>query len=112
MSKPDNHVQRRIDQHLEQAEKLIWFAIEREVKAVLQDPNNPAICFISAMGSWFWSNDEETFHDNEDLYEWQAPLNAIYDRYNEAFKMYGAGVRWDLVDGKVIKSTDWSRRRL
>lgn len=96
-----------IDQHLAAAEKLIWFAIEREVKAVLQDPNNPAVCFISAMGTWFWSNDEDTYPDNDEKYPWQAPINAIYNRYNDLFKMYGEGVRWDLVDGKVIKTTDW-----
>lgn len=94
-----------IDRHIEAAEKLIWFAIEREVKAVLQDPNNPATGFISAMGCWFWLSGYGDLDDNR--YPWQAPIDAIYDRYNEAFKMYGAGVRWDLVDGKVIKSTDW-----
>lgn len=106
-----DHLQRRIDQHLEQAEKLIWFAIEQGVKAVLQDPNNPATGFISAMGGWGWLSgygepkDRDYLDDNK--YHWQAPIDAIYDKYNETFKMYGAGVRWDLVDGKVIKSTNW-----
>lgn len=95
-----------IDQHLAAAEKLIWFAIEREVKAVLQDPNNPAVGFISAMGGWFWLGGPDG-DLSDDKYHWQKPIDDLYDRYNDAFKMYGASVRWDLVDGKVIKSTDW-----
>lgn len=97
-----------INQHLAAAEKLIWFAIEREVKAVLQDPKNGGVTgFISAMGGYFWIAGDSDVKSDEKIYPWQAPIDAIYDKYNDAFKMYGAGVRWDLVDGKVIKSTDW-----
>lgn len=106
----------KIETLLERAEKLVWFEIEREVKKVLQDPKIPATGFITAMGGYFWiagGGEEKDFYLRDDLedderrYPWQKPINAVYDNYNEIFKMHGAGVRWDLIDGKVIKSTDW-----
>ena len=99
----------KIETLLERAEKLVWFEIEREVKKVLQDPKIPATGFITAMGGYFWlaGKGDTDLDDDENRYPWQKPINALYDNYNEIFKMHGAGVRWDLVDGKVIKSTDW-----
>lgn len=104
-------IQEAIDNHLQKAEDLIWHLVEREVKAVLQDPNIKATGFISAMGGYFWIYDPQdgsgAIDIEDDSHDWQKPIDAIYDAYGDMFKLYGAGVRWDLLDGKVLKLTNW-----
>lgn len=68
-------------------------------------PYNPARTFITAMGGWFWMDREG--NPIEGTKKWMGPVDQIFDKFNDAFKIYGAGRRWDLKDGKVIKSCDW-----
>lgn len=98
---------RLIDEHLEQAENLLMGRIEREVKKVLEDPNISATGFISAMGGYFWIDESDSFDDDLNRYPWQLSISQLYDEYDHIFKMSGAGIRWDLLDGKVLKLTNW-----
>lgn len=98
---------RLINEHLEQAEKLLMGRIEKEVKKVLEDPNIPATGFISCMGGYFWIDESDSFDDDLNRYPWQLSISQLYDEYDHIFKMSGAGIRWDLLDGKVLKLTNW-----
>lgn len=94
-----------IDKLLEEAERLVWIEIEKEVHKILLSKRNRAVTFITAMGGYFFVDDENESMDEK---RWMSPIDNIYDQYNQQFKMYGAGIRWDLnADGEVIKSTDW-----
>lgn len=94
----------KIDKLLEEAQKLIWIEIEKEVTKILLSPRNRMVTFITAMGGWFFVDSDGLDADDK---HYMKTLDGIYEQYNDMFKMYGAGIRWDLVDGKVIKTTDW-----
>lgn len=96
-----------IDSHLQQAEKLIWDEIDRKIRAILVRKDNPAGCFICAMGVYFFLDKKGDQID--DGRKWMDSVFTIFEEYNEIFKLSGAGVRWDLDShtGVVTKRNDW-----
>ena len=89
---------------LEKAEKLVWAEIEKKVTKILLSERNAARGFICCMGGYFWIDSNGDAIDDR---AWMNPVFNIFDKYDDAFKLTGIGWRWDLVNGKVVKTTDW-----
>ncbi|MEM8183739.1 hypothetical protein Q4R69_18625 [Morganella morganii subsp. sibonii] len=95
----------KVDKLLEQAEKIIWMKVNMLVTEILTAKDNPACEFICAMGGYvFYDSDGEPL-DGDETYA--SAIYGLFDKYDDAFKLTGAGIRWDLVGGKVIRRTDW-----
>lgn len=92
-----------IDKLLKEAEDLVLCHIDRHVRKILLNPKNRAVSFVMAMGG-------ACFYDKEiglDEAKYQEPVYKLLEKYDEVFKLSGIGWRWDLVNGEVVKSTDW-----
>lgn len=94
---------KKVDDLLSQAEKLVLDEIEKRVTKILLSPKNRTVSFVMAMGGYcFYSKD-----DSLDDCAYMQPVVKLFDKYDEMFKLSGIGWRWDVVDGEVIKITDW-----
>ncbi len=92
-----------VDKLLKQAESLILLEVEKQVKRILLNPKNRAVSFVMAMGGYCFYSKDDSLDDCAYMY----PVVKIFDQYDSIFKLSGYGWRWDLVDGEVIKITDW-----
>lgn len=92
-----------VDKLLNEAEKLVLDEIERRVTKILLSPKNRAVAFVMAMGG-------ACFYDEEiglDERVYMEPVYKLFEMYDQVFKLSGIGWRWDLINGEVIKTTDW-----
>lgn len=92
-----------VDKLLNEAESLVLAEIEKRVTKILLSPKNHAVAFVMAMGG-------ACFYDGEiglDERAYMEPVYKLFEMYDHVFKLSGIGWRWDLVNGEVIKSTDW-----
>ncbi|UAX00664.1 hypothetical protein [Proteus terrae] len=95
----------KVDELLLRAEKIVWMKINAEVTSILKSNDNPAKAFVCAMGGWsFYDSEGVSLAPNENYAE---KLASLIDKYEEAFKLTGAGFHWKLVDGKVTHDGDW-----
>lgn len=95
---------KNVNKMLAEAEKIVWAEIEKRVTKILLSDRNRAASFVCCMGGYFWvDRDGEPMDDRA----WQNPVFNIFDKYDDVFKLSGAGVRWDLVNGEVVKCNDW-----
>ncbi len=92
-----------VDKLLQEAESLVLAEIEKRVTKILLSPKNPAISFVMAMGGYAFYSKYYSLDDRE----YMQPVFKLFDEYDEIFKLSGIGWRWDVVDGEVIKITDW-----
>ncbi|MEY0837399.1 hypothetical protein AB7238_14325 [Providencia alcalifaciens] len=95
----------KIDTLLSRAEKIVWMKINAEVTDILKSNNNPAKVFVCAMGGWsFYDSEGDNLDPNENYAE---ELASLIEKYDETFKLTGAGFHWKLIDRKVIHDCDW-----
>lgn len=94
---------KQVDKLLLEAENLVLDEIEKRVTKILLSPKNRAICFVMAMGG-------ACFYDKDNALDdcaYMEPVYKIFEMYDHVFKLSGIGWRWDLVNGEVIKTTNW-----
>lgn len=94
---------KQVDKLLQEAQNLVLAEIEKRVTKILLSPKNLAISFVMAMGG-------ACFYDKEGALDdctYMEPVYKLFEMYDQVFKLSGIGWRWDLVNGEVIKSTDW-----
>lgn len=94
---------KNVDALLDQAEKLVLAEIEKRVTKILLNPKNRAVSFVMAMGGYCFYSENDSLDDCA----YMGPVVKLFDQYDEVFKLSGIGWRWDLVNGEVVKITDW-----
>lgn len=89
---------------LKKAEKLLCDEVDSQVEKILLSDRNKAVAFISSMGGYcFYDADGVGMDDRA----WMKPVYKLYEEYDHVFKLSGAGVHFEIVNGKVIKSQNW-----
>ncbi len=92
----------KIDNLLSLAEKIIWMKINAEITAILTAKDNQACQFVCAMGGYaFYDSDGEPL---DEIGTYEKTISKLFNEYNSTFKLTGEGARWDLIDGRVIRS--------
>lgn len=92
-----------VDALLNEAESLVLAEIEKRVTKILLSPKNRAVSFVMAMGGYSFYD----IYGSLDDCKYMEPVFTLFEEYDHVFKLSGIGWRWDLLNGRVVKTTDW-----
>lgn len=94
---------KQVDDLLSQAEKLVLDEIEKRVTKILLNPKNRAVAFVMAMGGYCFYDMYGPLDDSK----YMEPVLKLFEHYDKVFKLSGNEIKWDVLHGKIIKTTHW-----